>query len=128
MAIVNVKYQFIMIDVGAQKNTIFSQKFSQNQVNIPDPSTIKLPSTNKKYPYVFVGEAFQLLPNSMKPYNRAVLTDEKHIFNHRLSRTRRIVENVFRILTSRFKIFQQVIKFEPRKVRTILLSSTQLLV
>lgn len=45
MTIVNAKYQFIMVDVGANgrisdggvlKNTIFWQKLSQNQLNIPD--------------------------------------------------------------------------------------------
>lgn len=134
MAIVNAKYQFIMIDVGANgrisdggvlKNTIFWQKFSQNQLSIPDPR--ELPGTNKKFPYVFVGdEAFQLLPNFMKPYNRAVLTDEKRIFNYRLSRARRIVENGFGILTSRFKVFQRGIKFEPSKVRTIVMACCHL--
>lgn len=108
-----------MVDVGANgrisdgrvlKNTIFWQKLSQNQLNIPDAR--ELPGSNKMFPYVFVGdEAFQLLPNFMKPYNRAVLTDEKRIFNHRLSRARRIVENAFGILTSRFKIFQKILNF-----------------
>jgi hypothetical protein len=85
MAIVSAKYQFIMVDVGANgrisdggvlKNTIFCQKLSQNQLNIPNAR--ELPGSNKTFPYVFAGdEAFQLLPNFMKPYNRAVLTDEK---------------------------------------------------
>lgn len=134
MAIVNAKYQFIMVDVGANgrisdggvlKNTIFWQKLSQNQLNIPNAR--ELPGSNKTFPYVFVGdEAFQLLPNFMKPYNRAVLTDEKRIFNYRLSRARRIVENAFGILTSRFKIFQKNIKFAPHKARKIMMGSCHL--
>lgn len=134
MAIVNAKYQFIMVDVGANgrisdggvlKNTIFWQKLSQNQLNIPNAR--ELPGSNKTFPYVFVGdEAFQLQPNFMKPYNRAVLTDEKRIFNYRLSRARRIVENAFGILTSRFKIFQKNINFEPHKARKIVMACCHL--
>lgn len=129
MAIVNAKYQFIMIDVGANgrvsdggvmKNTVFWTKLSENQLNIPNPR--KLPGTEKQYPYVFIGdEAFQLHRNFMKPHNRANLTDEKRIFNYRLSRARRIVENAFGILTQRFKIFQKQIKFQPEKVRKIVM-------
>lgn len=129
MAIVNAKYQFIMIDVGANgrvsdggvmKNTVFWRKLSENQLNLPNPR--KLPGTEKQYSYVFVGdEAFQLHPNFMKPYNRAHLTDEKRIFNYRLSRARRIVENAFGILTKRFKIFQKQIKFQPEKARKIVM-------
>jgi len=98
---------------------------SQNQLNIPDAR--ELPGSNKTYTYVFVGdEAFQLLPNFMKPYNRAVLTDEKRIFNCRLSRARRIVENAFGILTSRLKIFEKNIKFAPHKTRKIVVACCHL--
>lgn len=135
MAIVDANYKFLMVDVGANgrvsdggvmKNTLFWRKFSQNQLDMPDPR--ELPGTvNKKFPYVFVGdEAFQLHPNFMKPYNRAVLTDEKRIFNYRLSRARRIVENAFGILTKRFKIFQNAIKFEPDKARVIVMACCHL--
>lgn len=113
MAIVDANYKFLMVDVGANgrvsdggvlKNTLFWHKLSESQLNLPDPR--ELPDTpNKKFPYIFIGdEAFQLLPEFMKPYNRATLTNEKRIFNYRLSRSRRVVENAFGILTKRFKI------------------------
>lgn len=134
MAIVDASYRFLMIDVGANgrisdggvlKNTTFWQKFSQNQLNIPNPR--ELTGTNKQFPYVFLGdEAFQLMPNFMKPYNRSDLTDEKRVFNYRLSRARRIVENAFGILTSRFKIFQKNIKFAPNKARKIVMACCHL--
>lgn len=134
MAIVNAKYQFLMVDVGANgrvsdggvmKNTVFWHKLTNNQLNIPDSREI--PGTNKQFPYVFVADdAFQLLPNFLKPYSKAVLTDEKKIFNYRLSRARRVVENVLGILTKRFKVLQGDIKFEPHKARKIVLACCHL--
>lgn len=78
-------------------------------------------------PFVFVGdEAFQLLPNFMKPYNKQVLNDKRRFFNYRLSRTRRIIENVFGILASRFKIFQKPIKLSPTKAKIVVIACCHL--
>lgn len=135
MAIVDANYKFLMVDVGANgrvsdggvlKNTLFWRKLSQNQLDMPDPRELS-DTPNEKFPYVFIGdEAFQLLPQFMKPYNRAVLTNEKRIFNYRLSRARRVVENAFGILTKRFKIFQNAIKFEPPKAVKIVMACCHL--
>jgi len=43
-----------------------------------------------------------------------------------LSRARRIVENVFGILASRFGIFQRALSFDPDKVTTFVLASCAL--
>lgn len=43
----------------------------------------------------------------LKPYQHSPLTYEQKIFNCRLSRARRIVENVFGIFVSRFRIFER---------------------
>lgn len=74
--------------------------------DFPPPS--ELPETDTIAPYVVLGdEAFPLLPNLLKPYSRdqSVIDRSKAIFNYRLSRARRIVENAFGILTQRFRIF-----------------------
>lgn len=47
---------------------------------------------------------------------------QKRIFNDRLSRGRRVVENVFSILVSRFGIFQRQILLSPDKATTITLA------
>jgi hypothetical protein len=68
----------------------------------------------------FVGdEAFALTEYFMKPYGQAGLTAEQRIFNYRLSRARRVVENSFGILVSRFGVLQRPIALSPQKDQTI---------
>jgi len=73
-------------------------------------------------PYVLVwDDAFPLSPNLMKPYSRQKLEREHLIFNYRLSRARRIVENAFGIITSRFRILLTTISLQPEKASIIVL-------
>lgn len=65
-------------------------------------------------PYVLVGDdAFPLKMNLMKPYPGMDLPEDKIIFNYRLSRGRRILENAMGILVSRFQVFKQPISSSP---------------
>lgn len=131
MAVVNANLQFMMVDVGANGRisdggvlyyTKFWEKFQNNTLNIPSPSC--LPNTTEQFPYVFVGdEAFSLQPNLMKPYSQHDLTNhERRIFNYRLSRARRTVENAFGVLASRFGVFQKPINLGPEKATLITLA------
>ncbi|KAL3246150.1 hypothetical protein MRX96_057886 [Rhipicephalus microplus] len=59
-------------------------------------------------PYVFVGdEAFPLKEYVMRPYARRTLHEdddksyERRVFNYRMSRARRTIENTFGILAQR---------------------------
>ena len=62
----------------------------------------------------------------MKPYAIRALSHEKRIFNYRLSRARRIVENAFGILANRFQIFLSTMKIAPENVEKITLASCAL--
>lgn len=70
-------------------------------MNLPEPEAIT--SDGQSLPYVLVGdEAFQLSDYLLRPYpGRECLNQDKKIFNYRLSRARRTIENTFGILVSR---------------------------
>jgi len=129
MAIVNANYEFIMIDVGSNgrysdggvfANTTFFLKLKNKQLKISEPEPLS--NFNVNMPYVFVAN-----DNIMKPYIRKNLTNrEQLIFNYRLSRNRRIVENAFSIMASRFRILLTTINLSPEKTRIITLACCHL--
>ena len=61
------------------------------------------------FPYVFVADdAFPLIANIMNPYPRETLHQER-LFNNRIFRARRVIENVFGIAASRFRVLRRPI-------------------
>lgn len=130
LAVVNSNYEFMMVDVGVNGRisdggvlgyTDFGRALSSKALNIPEPAT--LPNSDRKLPFVFVGDdAFALTTNFMKPFSQTGLAPNEAIFNYRLSRARRIVENAFGILNSRFAVFQRPIGLSVNKVKIIVLA------
>lgn len=76
------------------------QRFAQGKMHVPLADEIYEGSS--EYPYVIVGdEAFPLNSYLMRPYSgREELSIEKKIFNYRLSRARRVIENTFGVLAA----------------------------
>ncbi|KAF0697247.1 protein ANTAGONIST OF LIKE HETEROCHROMATIN PROTEIN 1-like, partial [Aphis craccivora] len=70
-----------------------------------------MPRPNIMFPYVFVVDsAFALNKHMMKPYSGVHdKGNGKRVFNYRLSRARRVVENAFGIMASVFRVFRRPI-------------------
>ncbi len=130
MAIVNAHYEFIYCDVGTNgrisdggviSNTVFYEKLQNGSINIPKPQ--KVSNSDRDLPYVFIGdEAFALRPDFLKPYPRTKLHKNTRIFNYRLSRARRIVENTFGILAARFRILHTAINLNIENIDTVVMA------
>lgn len=67
-------------------------------------------------------DAFALRKSMMKPYGNRGLTNEERIFNYRLSRARRVVENAFGILANRFQVLLTTMQHHPSTVKLIVVA------
>ncbi|XP_050048375.1 uncharacterized protein [Dermacentor andersoni] len=124
MAVVDSECKYVLIDVGAEgrmsdggtfKNSDFGHALSHGQLDIPSLGC--LPGTSTNAPYAFVGdEAFQLRKDFMRPFPARHLNDNKRIFNYRLSRARRCVENAFGITAARWRVLLRTMNLQPENV------------
>ncbi|KAK4887169.1 hypothetical protein RN001_003440 [Aquatica leii] len=120
-AIYNVGVNGRISDGGVYKESTLYDAVERNALSFPPDSA--LPSRNKLIKYTFVAdEAFSLTTRLMKPYSQKDLTLNKRIFNYRLSRARRVVENAFGILSNRFRILLSPINLNPDKVELLTLT------
>ena len=91
------------------------------------PGASYVTNTFKSVPYVFVADdAFSLMPNMLKPFSKRHLTKEERIFNYRLSRARRMIENVFGILTTKWRILKTTINTNVDLAENIVLATVSL--
>ncbi|KAL4113004.1 hypothetical protein QTP88_016713 [Uroleucon formosanum] len=134
-AIVDANYNFIYADVECQgrisdggvfSNTSFNKSIETCTLNLPPD--VSLPGRTVKSPYVFVGDdAFPLLRNILKPYpGIQEKGSANRVFNYRLSRARRTLENVFGILSSVFRVFRKPLLLDPEKATNVTLAAIYL--
>lgn len=131
LAVSDAHYNFCFVDIGAYgsqsdggvlANSSFGKALDSLSLELPGEEN--LPHSNIKMPYFFVGDdAFPLGKHLMKPYKGTNLSLEKNIFNYRLSRARRVVENSFGILVARWRIFTRTISSSPDTVDSIIKST-----
>ena len=87
-----------------------------NLLEIPELAPVMNSSTTtqRTLPFVLVGdEAFPLKPYLMRPFpgrGSHILPHKEQIYNYRLSRARRLIENSFGILVARWRIFNRPIE------------------
>ena len=127
MGVCDANYRFIMVDIGdtgrqsdgsIYNNGNIGYAIENNLLGIPKDSRLK--NSSRILPYVFVADdAFGLKRHMMKPYSSSNLGTEKLIFNYRLSRARRIIENTFGIAANRFRVFHRPIMANVDKVKDI---------
>ena len=94
---------------------------AENQINLPPPASIQgIVSFTIDY-HIVGDDAFPMSKHLMKPYPHRHLDKEKRVFNYRLSRARRVVENAFGIFANRWRVFLITIKLSPEKIITHLI-------
>ena len=89
---------------GLFANSNFGKQLLSDQLGIPSPEC--LASVGKLPFYFVIDAAFPLKPNTMRPYSGKNINEEQRIFNHRLSRARRVIKNTFGSFSSRWRIFR----------------------
>ena len=143
LAFVDFDYKLLFAEVGCQgrisdggayRSSQFFKALNQQQLGLPPPQP--LPRSNDDFwfgedsdclPVVFVADdAFPLGVHCMKPFSQKGLTDDKRIFNYRLSRMRRISENAFGIWANRFRLFGTTSTLNPSKIEHVVLASLAL--
>ena len=123
MAICNARYQFTIVDIGDSgrqsdgsiyANSNLGYAIENKQLKLPGDK--KLRNSQRILSHVFVGDdAFGLKPHLMKPYPSQNLQLDQRVFDYQLSRTRRIIENVFGICASRFHVLRRLIIASPKR-------------
>ena len=127
LALVDSDYKFLWADVGSNGSSSDCGVFNvsplraaleSGDIGFPAPS----PMTNedKDTPFFLVGEdAFPLRTWMMKPFSHRGMSNEERIYNYRLSRARRILENAFGILAHRWRCLLTTMQQEYQTVKTI---------
>ncbi|KYM96994.1 Putative nuclease HARBI1 [Cyphomyrmex costatus] len=116
LGICDANYIFTFVDIGSYgrrsdggifRDSLVGQKFHNGKMNLPKPEPLIVDGPS--LPYVLVGdEAFQLTEYLLRPYpGRGGLNQSRLIYNYRLSRARRIIENTFGILVSQWRILKR---------------------
>ncbi|XP_046401558.1 uncharacterized protein LOC124167622 [Ischnura elegans] len=133
-SILDARYKFIYVDVGVNgrvsdggvfRESRLAEAINEERLNLP--ASRPLPGKAIPVPYVFIADDASPLTNRiLKPYPFRDLTPEKRVYNFRLSRAQRVVENAFGILTNRFRVFLSVMNLAPEKVETVTLAAVAL--
>ncbi|KAG4065527.1 hypothetical protein HA402_013297 [Bradysia odoriphaga] len=139
MGLVDAHYRFIYVNVGAEgrvgdaglwNRSDLKSKIASGQINFPSSENLpNTPSNFTKIPFHIIGDsAFQLQHFLMKPFSQVAINNDtqKRVFNYRLSRARRCVENAFGILSHRFEVFRAPIRTDVDTADKIVLATVAL--
>ena len=124
MALVDANHQFKAIDVGSfgRNNdagifdgSALGQAIRNGSLNFPESRPLPGGEALGPVPYVVVADpAFPLEKHIMRSYPGRGCPEDELVFNYRLSRARRIVENAFGLLAARWRIYHTKIAVNPQ--------------
>jgi DDE superfamily endonuclease len=130
MGIADADYKFLYVDVGRNgrfsdggifNRSTFCEALQTNQLCLPPPKPLQ--GREIPVPYVLVADdAFAMRPNLMKPHAQRGLSMVQRVYNYRLSRARRVIENVFGIMSSRFRVLRKPIHLDAEKTKKVTLA------
>ena len=129
MGLVDADYKFLWIDTGGVGSSSDAHIYNASDlkkcieketIGLPPPEPLPGDPSERPTPYFLIGDdAFALSSFMMKPYSKPHMLIEERVFNYRLSRARRVVENAFGIMAARWQILLSTIQVEPKRCQTL---------
>ena len=134
LAVALADYRFVMVDAGAYgssndsgilNHTTFFKQCRNKNLDVPPSRQLPNDTEETNVPQVLLGdEAFLLRCDLMRLFARNALKNERCIFNYRLPRARRLVENAFGTLANHWRLYHCHIYLNPdiplQKLRQLL--------
>ena len=135
LAICDADYCFTLFDFGSYgsnndcgilANSQLGKALESNGLHIPKDEPLE-GCAFSPLPYYLLGDdIFPLKKWLIKPYPGRNLTDEEKVYNYRVSRCRRVIENAFGILAARWSIFNRPIRATVEHVEQYVLAALAL--
>ncbi|XP_064105038.1 putative nuclease HARBI1 [Macrobrachium nipponense] len=133
LAIADASYKFLYVDVGAIGSesdvgvfvqTYLGEMLLKQEANLSQPEALLGQAKGSPLDYFLVGDdALPLWNYLKKPFPQRAFPRRNTLYNSRLSRVRRTVENTFRILAKKFQVFHTAICLKPDCVKTLVLAT-----
>ena len=125
LAVASADYRFVMVDIGAYgssndsgvlNHTALFKCLKNKKLGIPSSKQLPNDTKETRVPRVLLGdEAFPLRCDLMRPFARNALTNERCIFNYRLSRARKSSRNCIWYIGQLMETFPQTHSTQSRQ-------------